>query len=372
MKILIFNWQDIKNPFGGGAEVHLHEIFKRIATMGHEITLACCKFDGSSDEEMIDGIRVIRKGSRSLFNFYVRGLYKKLSKENIYDLVIDDINKIPFYTPCFVKEPLLAISHHFFGKAIFREAGFLSGSYVYLAEKLVNKIYRNTPFVVVSESTLNEFIERGFEKENFSIVQNAIEQERFPMKICPKFEKPTVVYFGRLKKYKSVDHLVKAFASIANNVPDARLEFIGRGDFQPTLERMIAEMGLKERTKFYGFVSEEEKVEILSKSHIVVNTSIKEGWGITNIEANACGTPVISADVPGLRDSVKSGVSGLLYEYGNIKQLSEKILLLLTNESELNLLSEGAVEWAKTFSWDNSAELMLKRCKDIIDNNKHT
>ncbi|MBI5324671.1 MAG: glycosyltransferase family 4 protein [Ignavibacteriae bacterium] len=371
MKILIFNWQDIKNPFGGGAEVHLHEIFKRIAAKGHEITLACCKFDGSADEEIIDGIRVIRKGRRSLFNFHVRGLYKKLIKENKYDLVIDDINKIPFYTPWYIKEPLLAISHHFFGKAIFHEAGIFSGSYVYLAEKLVNSIYRNTPFVVVSDSTLNEFIERGFKRENFSIVQNAIEQERFPMKICTKFEMPTVVYFGRLKKYKSVDHLVNAFSLIADKVPDARLEFIGRGDFQPELERMVAELGLTNRTKFYGFVSEEEKTEILSKSHIVVNTSIKEGWGITNIEANASGTPVISADVPGLKDSVKEGVSGLLYEYGNIKQLSEQILSLLTNQTELIKLSLGAVEWAKTFSWDNSAELMLNRCEEIIDKNNH-
>ncbi len=367
MKILIFNWQDIKNPFGGGAEVHLHEIFKRIAAKGHEVTLATCSFEGSSEEEIIDGIKVVRKGKRSFFNYYVRRLYKKLSNEEKYDIVIDDINKIPFYTPCFVKQPILAISHHFFGKAIFREAGFISGSYVYLAEKLVNKIYRNTQFAVVSESTLNEFIERGFNSMNFSIVQNAIEQERFPMKICTKFDKPTIVYFGRLKKYKSVDHLVKAFALIADKVPDGRLEFIGRGDFQPELERMVSELGLKERTKFYGFVSDEEKTEILSKSHIVVNTSIKEGWGITNIEANACGTPVISANVPGLRDSVKEGVSGLLYEYGNIKQLSERILSLLTNQSELIRLSEGAVEWAKTFSWDNSAELMLKRCEEIIN-----
>ncbi|TAN39405.1 MAG: glycosyltransferase family 1 protein, partial [Nitrospirae bacterium] len=295
---------------------------------------------------------------------------KKITRENKFDLVIDDINKVPFYTPCFVKEPMLAISHHFFGKAIFHEAGIFSGSYVYLSEKLVNRIYRKTPFVVVSDSTLNEFIERGFKREQFSIVHNAIEQERFPMKISPKFEKPTVVYFGRLKKYKSVDHLVRAFALIVDKIPDARLEFIGRGNFQPELERITRELGIENRTKFYGFVSEEEKIEILSKSHIVVNTSIKEGWGITNIEANACGTPVISANVPGLRDSVKAGVSGLLYEYGNIKQLSEQMLLLLTNQSELMRLSEGAVEWAKTFSWDNSAELMLKRCEEIINKNK--
>ncbi len=369
MKILIFNWQDIKNPFGGGAEVHMHEIFSRIAAQGHDITLGCCMFEGSPAEEIIDGIRVVRTGKRNFFNLLVKQFYKKLSTEKKYDIVIDDINKIPFYMPRYVKEPLLAISHHFFGKAIFREAGLITGSYVWLAEKRVNRVYRNTPFVVVSDSTLNEFIERGFKREQITIVTNAIEQERFPMKVCEKFENPTVVYFGRLKKYKSVDHLVRAFALIAGKVPEARLEFIGRGDFQPELMKLADKLDIIDKVKFYGYVSEEEKAMLLSKSHIAVNTSIKEGWGITNIEANACGTPVISANVPGLRDSVKEGLSGLLYEYGNIGQLSELILRLITGRQELMRLSEGAVQWAKTFSWDNSAELMLKRCEEVIAEN---
>jgi len=370
MKIFVINWQCIKNPSGGGAEVHFHEIFKRIASKGHDVTLFCSKFEGAEDEEIIDGIKHIRKGSRSLFNFYVKKAYlDKFRKEN-YDIVIDDINKIPFYTPRYVKEPLLAISHHFFGKSIYRETNFVSGSYVYFSEKLVDYIYKKTPFAVVSQSTLDEFVERGFNPELFSIVPNAITQELFPMKVSEKYVQPTVTYFGRLKKYKSVDHLVRAFAKVKKEIPEAQLHFLGRGDFRSYLEELANKLGIEDSTKFFGFVSEEDKIKYLSLAHCAVNTSMKEGWGITNIEANACGTPVISSDVPGLKDSILKSESGLLYEYGNIGELAQILIKVLKDNSFREYLSEGAVRWAKTFSWDKSAELMLEKIKQVIEDKK--
>ncbi|MCK5852982.1 glycosyltransferase family 4 protein, partial [bacterium] len=279
MKILIINWQDIKNPFGGGAEVHMHEIFRLVAAAGHDVTIFSCMYDGAAENEEIDGIKIIRKGSRNLFNFTVKKMYKtRFSHEN-YDIIIDDINKIPFYTPRYVKEPLLAISHHFFGKSIFKEAGLISGLYVYASEYLVNSVYKDTPFAVVSQSTLDEFIERGFDTKRFSIIQNAITQENYPMKIGEKTKHPTVVYFGRLKKYKSPDHLVKAFAIISNIVRDAELHFVGKGDFQPELVKLCKQLGVFDKTVFHGFVSDEKKVELLSQSYCAVNTSMKEGWG---------------------------------------------------------------------------------------------
>lgn len=365
MNILIINWQDIKNPRGGGAEVHMHEIFKRIAAMGHRVTLFCCAFDHAPAKETIDGIRVIRKGNRSFFNFHVPFYYWKHFRHEKFDLIIDDINKIPFYTPLFVKEPILAISHHFFGKSIFREAGKIAGTYVYLAEKLVDYVYKNTPFVVVSQSTLDEFIERGFDSMNFRIVQNAIRQEDFPMRVGEKFDYPCVTYFGRLKKYKSVDHLLYAFAKVVNNIPDARLNIMGTGSFRPDMEQIAEELGISAQTHFFGYVSEEDKISLLSKAHVCVNTSMKEGWGITNIEANACGTAIISSNVPGLRDSVNNNHSGLLYEYGDTDQLAEQISSLLSDEDKLYRLSHGAVEWAARFSWDKSAEQMEEFCREI-------
>ena len=146
MKILVINWQDIKNPMGGGAEVHMHEIFKRVADRGHDVTIFCCKFGDAPEYEIMDGIKIVRKGSRSFFNFHVPVEYRKRFRHENYDIIIDDINKIPFYTPLYVKGPLLGLSHHFFGKSIYRETNLIAGSYVYFSEWLVNLVYKKTPF----------------------------------------------------------------------------------------------------------------------------------------------------------------------------------------------------------------------------------
>ena len=131
LNILLINWQDIKNPLGGGAEVHAHEIFRRIAAAGHSVTQLSCSFPGAESEELIDGIRVIRNGSRSLFNFAVPAAYRALCKEQKFDVVIDDINKIPFYTPVFVRKPIVAILHHLFGQSNHLETPNQEGRFVW-------------------------------------------------------------------------------------------------------------------------------------------------------------------------------------------------------------------------------------------------
>lgn len=337
--------------------------------MGHQVDLFCCGDEELPDNEIIDGINVIRKGKRNTFNFIVPKVYKDIFSKNNYDIIIDDINKIPFYTPLYVKEPLLALSHHFFGSSIFREASIPAGLYVNLAEFMMKFVYFNTKFAVVSQSTLDDFIKRGYDKNNFKIVTNAISHSEYPMKVGKKNDEFTITYFGRLKKYKSVDHLLKAFALVIKEHNNCRLSIIGRGDFRSNLENLAKELGINDKITFHGFVDNVTKNELLCNSHIVVNTSLKEGWGITNIEANACGTPVLSANVPGLRDSVKNGVSGLLYEYGNIEEMASKLKFLIDNKSELSRMENGAVEWAKQFSWDKSAEEMLNYIKEVVNLN---
>lgn len=366
MKILIFNWQDITNPHAGGAETHLHEIFSRIAALGHAVTLFCSSYRGAKPEETIDGIRVIREGHRNVFNAFVPLRYLTRFRHEGYDIIVDDLNKIPFFTPLFVKEPLLVIAHHLFAHSIFAEVGRISGSYVYAAEWLMNHIYRTMPFAVVSESTLQEFVERGFRRENFSIIYNCIDQKQFPFAVLRKHAVPTIAYFGRLKRYKSVHHLLQAFAIVRKQLPTTELRIMGKGDAEPELQALSATLGVQDAVRFCGFISESQKASALAAVHCVVNPSMKEGWGIINIEANACGTPIISANVPGLRDSVRHGESGLLYEYGNIEQLANELITLLSDDGLRLRLSEGAVAFARQFDWDNSARLMVERLEGVI------
>jgi glycosyltransferase involved in cell wall biosynthesis len=359
MNIVVLNWQDRTHPQAGGAEVHLHEIFSRIAGMGHSVTLHCCSVPGAPLQETLDGIQVIRSGRRATFNWGVQRWWDSVGKGLRPDVVVDDINKIPFFAPRFVDVPVVGIIHHLFGDSIFAETGCLAGSYVRYFERKIPGVYRNTPIAVVSESTRQECIDIGLPAENLSIIHNAIDQTRFPMRISEKEQRPTVTYFGRIKKYKSVDHLLKAFALVRAKVPEAQLWIMGTGDHTSALQRMAVELEIADATVFWGRVSEEEKSLLLSRSHVVVNTSRKEGWGITTLEANACGTPVISADVPGLRDAVRHNVTGLLYPYGDVNELERHITVLLKNPNLRANLSEGAIQWASTFTWGRSARQML-------------
>ncbi|MFH0989041.1 MAG: glycosyltransferase family 4 protein [bacterium] len=366
MKILVLNWQDINNPFAGGAEVQLHEIFKRIVAKGHAVTLYCCHYRGALKEEVIDGIRVIRSGSRNLFNFTVAPRYRKQFRHEGYDIVVDDINKIPFYTPQFIQEPLVGIVHHLFGQSIFLETSLPAALYVALAERRATKVYRTTPIAVVSESTKQELIGYGFSADNLFIVQNCVDHTLYHP--IPGSEKDNFLLgsLGRIKKYKSIDHLLKAFKIVLGEVPQAKLMIIGDGDARQELERLTKDLKIERAVQFTGHVAAQEKVRLLNRMDVIVNCSVKEGWGLTVIEANACGVPVIASDVPGLRDSVIDEKTGFLYEYGNIEQLAEKILLVLRDEHLRNRLSEQSLQWAHSFNWEDSTQKMLDVMEQVI------
>lgn len=368
MNILIFNWQDKKNPLAGGAEVHLHEIFSRIVEMGHRVTLFCSSFPGASPSDSIKGINIIRKGGRYLFNFRVLWHYFVKFRREQYDVVIDDMNKIPFFTPLYVHHPLFVIVHHLFGKSIFLEAPFPVALYVYLAEKIgywLCKVKR-VPMIVVSPSTKQELLNLGYSEEQISIVHNCVDHTVYKPNESERSATPLISYVGRLKKYKSVEHLLRAFREVANDIPHVKLLIIGDGDYKAELEKMSLELGIASSVRFTGFVDEETKVKLLQQSWFSVNPSSKEGWGLTVVEANACGTPVIASNVPGLRDSIQDNVTGLLYEYGNVAELSEKMKLLLNDSALRKRLTDAAHRWSLTFDWSVSAQKML----DIINNKR--
>jgi len=367
MKILVFNWQCIKNPLGGGAEVHLQEVFQRIAAMGHEVVLYASMFPGAAKEETIKGIKVFRQGSRSLFNFYVPFAYFFKFRKQKFDVVVDDVNKIPFYTPLYVKEPLQGITHHLFNKSIFLEVSFPVALYVYLMEKLVKPVYRRIHWIVGSPSTEKELIEWGFAKDQVTVINYCVDHDVFRQTGVEKLPEPAIGYLGRLKKYKSVEHLLQAIKIVKDKVPDVKLFIVGDGDNKQNLENLAVELGISGNVVFTGFVSENEKVEYLQKMHFVVNTSSKEGWGLTVVEANACGRTVIAANVQGLRDSVKDGKTGLLYEFGNIRELADKIMFLLSNPSITADYEKNALEWAKSFDWSSAAENTLKILEKCVN-----
>jgi glycosyltransferase involved in cell wall biosynthesis len=372
MKILIFNWQDIKNPLAGGAEVHLHEIFSRIAKKGHGVTLFCSSFEGASPEDNINGIQVVRRGGRYLFNFRVPFRYLMQYRRKRYDLVIDDMNKIPFFTPIYVREPLYIVTHHLFGKSIFVEAAWPLALYVYVMEKIGFWLCRlkHLPFIVGSPSTEQELLEDGFPSEHIEIVNYCVDRELHTTNPARRSAVPLLGYFGRLKKYKSVEHLLYALTIVKKSFPEVQLVIVGDGDNRKSLESLAAQLGVSDAVQFMGFVTDREKVEWMQKVWFAVNTSSKEGWGLTVIEANACGTTVVASDVPGLRDAVRDNQTGLLYEYGNVQDLADKIVRLMQDDDLRKRIEKNAYEWASTFDWNVAAEQTLSLLESYVKNSR--
>jgi glycosyltransferase involved in cell wall biosynthesis len=367
LRILVINWRDIRNPEAGGAEVHLHEITKRIAAAGHEVTVLASRFPGAAARDQVDGVTIVRTGGKFSFNFHVPSAAKRLVRDERIDVVVDDINKIPFYTPLYVRKPLLALSHHLFGHTIFLETAFPLATYVYLSEALIAPVYRRTPVVAVSESTRQELVRRGIPAGNVQVVHNAVDHTRYTPDEAARSAEPLVAYLGRIKRYKRVNLVLDACKTVFDRFPTARLVVVGSGDYLPRLVRQAGELGMADRVDFTGFVSEGEKIAILRKAHVVVNPSSKEGWGVTVTEANACGTPVVASDVPGLRDAVRDGETGFLVRYGDVQGFADRIAEVLGDSGLRARLAGRAVAWARTFNWDQSARSILALLEGLAE-----
>jgi len=357
MNILALNWNDLQNPYAGGAEVHLEELLRRLVSYGHNVTLFCSGFDGGKKEEVSEGIRIIRRGNRYNFNLIAPFHLRQLVKQNQFDLLIEDINKIPFYTPMYLNLKTLVVVPHLFATTVFHEINFVLGTYIYLSESPFVWIYKKRKFNVISESTAEDLVKRGVNKENISVIHCGIDRQTYSYDAnIQKYEQPTVLYLGRIKKYKSIQHLIRAFRLVKDKLPQAKLMVVGTGDYLKQLHSYASSLSLEDSVEFPGFVTVENKLERMRKAHVGVLPSIREGWGLTNIECNAVGTTVVAADSPGLRDSVKDGVTGLLYPYGNIEALSTKLLMVLSDTPYRQKLEQEALKWAAQFDWDLAAK----------------
>ncbi len=357
MNILVFNWRDIKHPEAGGAEVYLHEIAAGCVRKGHSVTIVSSKFPGSIPEETIDGIRHIRKGGKYTFLFVPICDYFFKLKEYRPDIIIESISKLPHLMPLIVRKPYMAIIHHIHGHTLFKELPLPAALLAYIIERLIPWFYRKSGFVTVSPSTQKELISMGIPERNITLIYNGIDQRLFEgTSDVQKSAKPLIIYMGRVKRYKAIDHLIEAFDIVVKQVPDAELIIAGKGDAYDELEQLVKQKGLRSVT-FKPQTTDDEKVQIMKKAWVYVSTSTKEGWGITVIESNASGTPVIGYDVPGIRDSIRDGETGLLVSpAGDIEKLAQTILRILNDRELRNGLSEKAVEWSRNFTWENSTD----------------
>jgi glycosyltransferase involved in cell wall biosynthesis len=359
--LLVINWQDIRHPLAGGAEVHCHEIFRRLAARGHTVLQLSCAFPGAPNREMNDGILIRRAGTRNLFNYVVPRRSRELCREFPVDLVIEDINKIPFFTPIYLRRPILALAHHLFGRAIYHAVSPHYGTYVLTAEQLIPMIYRNTPFAAVSESTRSELKRIGI-RGSVDLMPNGNDLPDLD-ELNPPDDPPVIGYFGRVERYKRIDHLLAALPGIRAAVPGTVLRIIGDGFHRGRLEECVRRMGLEKAVTFTGRIAEADKWKEISRLFLGVCPSAKEGWGLSVMELAACGVPVVASDVPGLRETVRHDETGLLYPFGDIEVLTRQVVSLLESSERRNQMGRQARAWASGRSWDATADI----AEDLIE-----
>ena len=227
---------------------------------------------------------------------------------------------------------------------------------VWTAERFLPLAYRGVPFHAVSESTADDLSDRGIDRSAVEVIYGAVDHDRYrPDPDVERFGRPTFVYVGRLKRYKGIDVVLRALARASGPAEGARLVVAGSGDDGDRLRRVAEEVGVAGRVTFPGFVSEERKVELLRRAWANLYPSPKEGWGLSNLEAAACGTPTVASDAPGLRESVRDGQTGFLVPHGDVAAWARRLEQIAGDEELRHRLSAAARRHASRFSWERSA-----------------
>ena len=358
MRILAVNWRDMRNPEAGGAEVHLHEILSHLVRWGHSATQISAGFDGCAPEDEIEGIRVLRRGHWFDANLTLPLFARRHMRHNDYDVVIEDINKLPFFMPLYTDVPVVPVIPHLFGTTAFRETNVLIASYVYVMERFIPLFFRRNRFIVISPSTKDDLARRGIAPERIDVVLCGLDHSLYRNLGLERFERPTIVHLGRLRKYKSVEVVLRAMRIVRDQIHGVRLVIIGDGPHRQELESETRRLGLEGTVEFKGYMGSEELVEFLNRSHVLFNPSPKEGWGLTVVEANACGVPVVASDRPGLRDSVWDGETGFLVPYGDEEAFARKAVTLFGEPDTWLRMSGNAVERVGELTWERCAREM--------------
>lgn len=356
LRILIFNWRDTQHTYAGGAEVYVHELAKRWVMAGNKVTMFCGNDNKHISNEIIDGVEIFRRGGT--YTVYLLAfIYYFFRFRGKYDLIIDCENGIPFFTPLYVRKPIILVIHHVHQEVIRKYLHFPMSQIASMLEaKFMPRIYRDKKVVTVSESSKEEIMKLGFTHEdNIEIVYNgtSVRAESY----VQKTEYPSFLYLGRLQDYKNIDVAITAFSKVLKKYKNAKLNIVGFGESHTKLKKLVERLKLDYSIAFLGKVSQAQKARLLSEAWVVLQPSQIEGWGITVIEANACGTPVIASRVHGLRDSVVDGRTGILVEQRNAMSFAKAMEQLIRDPQFRERLSKEAYLWSRNFSWEKSANI---------------
>ncbi len=366
MKILILNWRDINNPEHGGAEVLTHEMAKRWVKSGHEVTQFSAKFSGGYSEETKDGIKIIRQGSANIRSLdmpvhIAAYLWYRRQSKGCFDIIIDEIHGIPFFTPWYVQEKKIALIcevANTIWNAAFSFPFNIIGQNI---ERSYFHFYKDILFLTISPSTKTDLLQMGVKEQNITVLPMGLSISK-GVHGYPKEKDFTLIFVARLTKAKGIQDTLHVIAHLYKIYPKIHLWVVGQGDsdYVKEVTNLAQQLKVKDYVKFFGFVNQEKKFELMSRAHLLIAPSVKEGWGLTVPEAGYVGTPTIAYNVEGLRDVIVQDKTGLLTQT-TPEQMSQMIIKLLRDKHMYQKIQMGAQKLAKTYSWDQTAKVALSK-----------
>lgn len=370
MRILILNWRDIKNPKSGGAEILTHEIAKRWAKLGHNVTFFTSFFPNSKKKEKIDRVLVIRSGhpdGRSLLNsVHFQAFLYYIRNKNKFDAVLDEIHGVPFFTPWYVQGNTVVLICEV-ADDLWKK---MFGPFVGLLGRVIESIslrfvYKNISILTISNSTKQALIKEGVSSKNITVLPMGM---TIPKKnrYFKKEKNLTLIFVGRISKSKGIEDAIKTLSLILKKHPNSRLWIVGGGDekYIVFLKKMAKDLKISNRINFWGFVSQDKKFELMGRAHFLLAPSLKEGWGLIVPEANFAGTPSIGYNVLGLKDVIKNGKTGYLTSSNNPSGLARIINKTLKSKNEYQKIRKAARKLSRSYNWDNTARIALKVIKE--------
>jgi glycosyltransferase involved in cell wall biosynthesis len=355
LRILFLSWRDPRNPKAGGAELFTHEVARRLVNRGDTVEWFVASFEGAAGEEDLDGIHLVRSGKQSSVHIHAVRRYRRTLATR-FDVVIDEVNTIPFFTPLWSPVPSVLLIFQLAREVWWHESRFPINAMGYVAEPGYLRAYRRTPAMTISASTESDLRRLGF-KAPITVLPIGLEPMVVPDVL--KEAVTTFLYVGRMAPSKRVHDIIEAFARFKRAGHDGRLWLVGDGPegYLRTLRRRAGTLGVDNAVDFLGRLAADEKHERMARAHVLLMASVREGWGLSIAEANACGTPAVVYDVPGLRDAVRSGETGLVVP-PTPERMAQGMAELTGDPSRYGHIASAARLWSATFSFDAAADSM--------------
>jgi glycosyltransferase involved in cell wall biosynthesis len=369
--VLFLNWRDTTNPDGGGSEVYVQRVAAELVAHGHRTTLFCASHGSApKDETTPSGLRIVRRGGRHTVYLRAALLYLagavgvgRLSGRGLGrpDVVIDVCNGLPFLSPLYCRRPVFALVHHVHREQwpiVLPKRRARLGWWI--ESWLAPRVYRGCRYVTVSEATRTELAALGIDSTRTTVIHNGT-PEPGPTP-APRSDRPSLLVLARLVPHKRIEVALRTLAALADEIPGLRLTVAGKGWWEPNLRALVADLGLDARVTFTGYVGEDQKRALLASAWVALMPSLKEGWGLTIVEAAAHGTPTVAfRSAGGVTDAILDGETGLLAD--DLEDFVAKVRSLLIDGTRRTAMGEAARDYAALFTWESAG----KRFAELVE-----